>query len=50
MAEYEELVLGLHFTLEHGVKNVRVYGDLELVINQVKSRFQCKLENLLKYK
>lgn len=38
-AEYVALVLGLRFSLKHGVKNIRVYGDSELVINQVKSRF-----------
>lgn len=48
--KYEALVLGLCLALDHGVKNVRVFRDLELVVNQVRRRFHCKLLSLQKYK
>jgi len=50
MTEYEALILGLRFMLSHGVKNIQVYGDSELVVNQVKSKFLCKILSMLKYK
>jgi ribonuclease HI len=34
--EYEALVLGLEILLQMGIKNVEVFGDSQLVINQVK--------------
>ena len=34
--EYEALVLGLEILLQMGIKNVKIFGDSQLVINQVK--------------
>ena len=34
--EYEALVLGLEILLQMGIRNVKVFGDSQLVINQVK--------------
>ena len=35
MAEYEALVLGLKMLNDLKAKNVYIYGDSELIINQV---------------
>jgi ribonuclease HI len=39
--EYEALVLGLEILLQMGIKNVTVFGDSQLVINQVKRQYKC---------
>ena len=39
--EYEVLVLGLEILLQMGIKNVTVFGDSQLVINQVKGQYKC---------
>jgi ribonuclease HI len=35
MAEYEALVNGLHIAAKLGVQQLYIYGDSELVVNQV---------------
>ena len=39
--EYEVLVLGLEILLQMGIKNVTIFGDLQLVINQIKGQYKC---------
>ncbi|KAH9323722.1 hypothetical protein KI387_018361, partial [Taxus chinensis] len=49
-AEYEALVLGLQVALHLGVKSINIFGDSQLVFNQVMGIYQCKNEELQKYK
>ena len=39
--KYEALVLGLEILLQMGIKNVTIFGDSQLVINQVKGQYKC---------
>jgi ribonuclease HI len=39
--EYEALVLGLEILLQMGIRNVTVFGDSQLVINQVRGQYKC---------
>ena len=38
--EYEALVLRLEILLQMGIKNVTIFGDSQLVINQVKGHYK----------
>ncbi|KAJ1396464.1 Ribonuclease H domain [Sesbania bispinosa] len=49
-AEYEALILGLHMAEELGVKRLRIRGDSNLVIKQLKGQFGAKEESLAMYK
>ena len=42
VAEYEALVLGLRAAKEMGIKEMTVFGDAELIIQQVKNVYQAK--------
>ena len=44
--EYEALLLGLKIASKHSVKNLRVIGDSELVVQQVKSAYASKNKRL----
>ncbi|XP_016199869.1 uncharacterized protein LOC107640881 [Arachis ipaensis] len=48
-AEYEALIMGLELILERGVKNVKIFGDSQLVVRQVSLEYRCVSENLRKY-
>ena len=50
MAEYEALVLGLKLALEWKLTTLEVYGDSQLIINQVTDTYQTKDEKVLHYK
>ena len=39
--KYEALVLGLEILLQMGIKNATVFGNSQLVINQVKGQYKC---------
>ena len=39
--EYEALVLGLKLLLQIGIRNVEIFGDSQLVNNQVKGKYKC---------
>ena len=39
VAEYEALLLGLHALKDLGAKRVQIFGDSELVINQVSDNY-----------
>ena len=43
--EYEALVVGLELLLQMGIRNVEIFGDSQLVINQVKgqNKYGCIL-------
>ncbi|XP_074359758.1 uncharacterized protein LOC141699847 [Apium graveolens] len=48
-AEYEALIAGLGLAGTLRVKNFKVYGDLKLVISQVKGEFKVIYETMAKY-
>src|SRR5215211_7485482 len=40
VAEYQGLINGLMFALEHGARRVRVFSDSELVVRQIEGRYK----------
>ncbi|XP_074378185.1 uncharacterized protein LOC141719712 [Apium graveolens] len=48
-AEYEALIVGLGLVGTLGVKNLKVCGDSQLVISQVKGEFEARDETMVKY-
>ncbi|CAL8136204.1 unnamed protein product [Prunus armeniaca] len=48
-AEYEALIIGLEILKEMKATRVLVYGDSQLVINQLTREYQCTSENLTMY-
>ena len=42
IAEYEALLLGLNAAKDMGIKNLQVFGDAELIIQQVNKAFKAK--------
>jgi len=50
IAEYEALILGLNTAKEMGVKGLKVFGDVDLIIQQVKKTFQAKHPLLKAYR
>jgi ribonuclease HI len=50
VAEYEALVLGLRAAKEMGIREVAVFGDAELIVQQVKSVYQTKHPCLKNYR
>ena len=50
MAEYEAFILGLKLALEWKLATQDVYGNSQLIINQVTNAYQTKDEKFLPYK
>jgi ribonuclease HI len=50
VAEYEALVLGLRAAKKMGIKEMVVFGDAELIVQQVKSFYQTKHPRLKNYR
>ncbi|KAJ1700975.1 hypothetical protein LUZ63_000754 [Rhynchospora breviuscula] len=48
-AEYEALITGLETAASMGIKRLRVYGDSQLILNQVSSKYQIVKLELIKY-
>lgn len=48
VAEYEDLMLGLQTTQRRDIKSLKVHGDSELVVNQIRDQNNTK-NNLLKF-
>jgi ribonuclease HI len=46
-AEYSGLLLGLRYAIENGIKELLVFGDSKLIINQVKKVYNVKNKELL---
>ncbi|KAH9317588.1 hypothetical protein KI387_019357, partial [Taxus chinensis] len=40
MTEYEALLLGLEMARQKGIQNLKVQGDDELIVNQVRGIYQ----------
>ena len=49
-AEYEAYLIGLIVALNIGVKHIRVLGDSNLVVSQVKGDFALREQSLATYK
>ncbi|XP_057858310.1 uncharacterized protein LOC131067362 [Cryptomeria japonica] len=50
MVEYEALLTGIKMAVEWKIIDLNVYGDSQLVINQVNDNYQTKDEKLMPYK
>jgi len=50
IAEYEALLLGLNAAKDRGIKNIKVFGDADLIIQQVNKTFQAKHPRLKAYR
>jgi len=50
VVEYEALVIGIKLAIGWNIKELQVYGDSQLVINQVNDDYQTKDEKLIPYK
>jgi ribonuclease HI len=50
LAEYIGLFEGLTDALKIGCKHIKVFGDSELIINQVLGKFKCKKPTLKVYR
>lgn len=50
IAEYEALLLGLNAAKDRGIKNLKVFRDADLIIQQVNKTFQAKHPRLKAYK
>ena len=48
--EYEAYLIGLTITLSKGVKHMRVLGDSNLVVSQVKGDFTLREQSLTAYR
>lgn len=46
IAEYEALIAGLELALEHGVTELEVFVDSELIAHQVRGEWKIKKEHL----
>jgi ribonuclease HI len=46
-AEYSGLILGLEHAKELGIKMIKVEGDSQLIINQMKGTYRCQSKQLL---
>ncbi|XP_074299136.1 uncharacterized protein LOC141630170 [Silene latifolia] len=49
MAEYQALIFGLQMAIEIGVRDMDIYGDSKLVVNQVLGEYEVKKEDLIPY-
>jgi len=50
LAEYEALILGLNAAKDRGIQNLKVFGDANLIIQQVNKTFQAKHPRLKAYR
>jgi ribonuclease HI len=50
VTEYEALVLGLRAARDMGIKEISVFGDVELVVKQVRNIYQAKHPRLRSYR
>ena len=50
IAEYESLLLGVKSTKEMGIMCIRIFGDADLIIQQVNNTFQMKNVRLKAYR
>jgi ribonuclease HI len=48
-AEYEALIVGLELSLELEIKTVRIFGDSQLIINQITGEYKVLKPELMQY-
>jgi ribonuclease HI len=46
-AEYQALLHGLRYALDHGARRVRVHSDSELVVKQIDGRYRVRHPDML---
>lgn len=49
MAEYESLLQGLKKAIDMKVKNLKVFGDSQIIVEQVRKRIHCNSPHLVRY-
>ena len=49
IAEYNDLLIGLHLAHEMGVRYLEAYGDSKLNVNLVKGEYKVRHEDLVPY-
>jgi ribonuclease HI len=49
VAEYQALLLGLELALNRGVKNLHIFADSQLVVQQIKGTYRVKKAHLLPF-
>jgi len=49
VAEYNALLIGMRIADEIGVKNLKAYGDLKLIVKQVRGEYEVRHEDLVPY-
>jgi len=50
ITEYEALILGLNAAKDKGIRNIKVFGDVNLIIQQVNKTFQARHPRLKAYR
>ncbi|KAL0313223.1 UNVERIFIED_CONTAM: hypothetical protein Sradi_5721600 [Sesamum radiatum] len=50
VAEYQALIFGLEMTIDIKQRHLKVYGDFQLVINQLLGLYEVKKPELLPYR
>ena len=50
IAKYEALIIGLKLVVQQNVQHLKVYGDSQLVIQQVNDEYEMKYDKLIPYK
>jgi ribonuclease HI len=50
VAKYEALVLGLRAAKDMGIEKISVFGDVELIIQQIRNIYQAKHPRLRSYR
>ncbi|XP_013739457.3 uncharacterized protein LOC106442301 [Brassica napus] len=48
-SEYEALIAGLTLAHQLGAENIQVFGDSQLIINQVQGEYQAKDDSMIQY-
>jgi len=49
VSEYNTLLIEIQLVEEIGVKNLKVYGDLKLIVNHVHEEYEVRHEDLVPY-
>ena len=49
VSEYNTLLIGMQLIEGIGVKNLEVYGDSKLIVNQVRGEYEVRHEDLVPY-
>ena len=50
IAEYEACIMGIEEAIDLRIKNLYIYGDLALIINQIKGEWETRHPNLIPYR